>query len=97
MTAGGGGGGAPHDVGGEVGVCSSSVTSGDHLHHGHNLAGQADLGEAHVCSQLAYLLLVLREQEGMLQTHRQAGDALVQHLLPNSRIALLQSLVALGF
>ena len=74
-------GGAPHDVGGEVGICSGSVTSGNHLHHWHNLTGQTDLGETHGCRQLAHLLLVLWKQEGVLEAHRQASDALVQYPL----------------
>ena len=72
----------PHDVRGEVGVCSSSVASGHHLDHRHDFTGQADLAEAHAGGQLPHLLLVLRKQKGVLQAHCQAGDALVQHSLP---------------
>ena len=68
----------------EVGVSSSSVASGDHLDHGHDLAGEADLGEAHALGQLPHRPLVLWEQEGVLQHHRQTGDAGVQHLLQQS-------------
>lgn len=71
----------PHDVGSKVGVCSSSVASGNHFDHGHDLTGQADLLEAHFGGQLPHLLLMLREQEGVLQTHCQAGDAFIQHPL----------------
>ena len=56
----------PHDVRREVGVCSSGVASGHHLDHGHDFAGQADLVEAHAAGQPPHLLLVLREQEGVL-------------------------------
>lgn len=67
----------PHDVRCEVGVGSSSVAAGHHFDHRHDLTGQADLAEAHGGGQLPHLLLMLREQEGMLQTHCQAGDAFV--------------------
>lgn len=33
----------PHDAGGEIGISRCCVTTGDHLHHLHDFAGQADL------------------------------------------------------
>ncbi len=62
---------------GEVGISSSGVAPGNHLDHGHDLAGQTDLVEAHALGQLPHLLLVLWKQEGVLQHHCQTGDALV--------------------
>ncbi len=66
-----------HDVRGEIGVSSSSVASGNHFDHGHDLTGEADLGEAHALGQRPHLLLMRWEQEGVLQNHCQTGDVIV--------------------
>ena len=66
-----------HDVRGEIGVSSSSVASGHHLDHRHDLTREADLGEAHALGQRPHLLLMLWKQEGVLQHHCQTGDAIV--------------------
>ena len=71
----------PHDVGGEVGVSSGGAAPGHHLDHGHHHTGQADLAEAHAAGQRPNALLMLWEQEGVLEDHCQAADALVQHPL----------------